>query len=218
MLVGYARTSTTDQTAGLADQVAELSHLGCKRVFEEHGSGVDSDRPKLREVIDFVRPGDVLVVTKPDRIARSAIDLLTTVKAVQAKGCEVRILSLGIDTTAPTGKLTLTVLAGMAEFERDLMLERQRAGIAAAKAAGKYKGRAPTARSKASETHDLWHQGVGPTEIARRLGISRASVYRMLGVLTGRSPENLDAIQPLREALPPLRRSEPRRASPRPLD
>ena len=198
MLVGYARTSTTEQTAGLADQVAELTRLGCERVFEEHGSGVDNERPKLREAIDFVRRGDVLVVTKPDRIARSAIDLLTTVKAVQAKGCEVRILSLGIDTTAPTGKLTLTVLAGMAEFERDLMLERQRAGIAAAKAQGKYKGRAPTARAKASEVADLWHQGMGATEIAGKLKISRASVYRILSVLTGRSAENLDAIQPAR--------------------
>lgn len=198
MLVGYARTSTAEQTAGLADQVAELSRLGCERVFEEHGSGVDSERPKLREAIEFVRPGDVLVVTKPDRIARSAIDLLSTVKAVQAKGCEVRILSLGIDTTAPTGKLTLTVLAGMAEFERDLMLERQRAGIAAAKAAGKYKGRAPTARAKASEVAELHHQGMGATEIAGRLGMGRASVYRILSTLTGRSAAELDTIQPLR--------------------
>lgn len=188
MLIGYARTSTTDQKAGLADQVAELSRLGCERIFEEHGSGVDSERPKLREAIDFVRPGDVLAVTKPDRIARSAIDLLNTVKVIQAKGCEVRILSLGIDTTAPTGKLTLTVLAGMAEFERDLMLERQRAGIAAAKAEGKYKGRTPTARAKASEAHELHHQGLGATEIAERLGISRASVYRILSVQTGRPP------------------------------
>ncbi len=199
MLVGYARTSTTEQTAGLADQVAELTRLGCERVFEEHGSGVDNDRPKLREAIDFVRRGDVLVVTKPDRIARSAIDLLTTVKAVQAKGCEVRILSLGIDTTAPTGKLTLTVLAGMAEFERDLMLERQRAGIAAAKAQGKYKGRAPTARAKASEAAELWHQGMGASEIATKLQISRASVYRILGAVAERPATNLDAIQPLQE-------------------
>ncbi|MFC5506011.1 recombinase family protein [Bosea massiliensis] len=198
MLVGYARTSTTEQTAGLADQVAELTRLGCERVFEEHGSGVDNERPKLREAIDFVRRGDVLVVTKPDRIARSAIDLLTTVKAVQAKGCEVRILSLGIDTTAPTGKLTLTVLAGMAEFERDLMLERQRAGIAAAKAQGKYKGRAPTARAKASGVAELWHQGMGASEIATKLQISRASVYRILGALTGRSVESLDTVQPPR--------------------
>lgn len=198
MLVGYARTSTAEQTAGLADQIAELTALGCERVFEEHGSGVDSERQKLREAIDFVRRGDVLVVTKPDRIARSAIDLLSTVKAVQAKGCEVRILSLGIDTTAPTGKLTLTVLAGMAEFERDLMLERQRVGIAAAKAEGKYKGRAPTARAKASDVAELWHQGMGATEIASKLEISRASVYRILGTLTGRSPTNLDAVQSLR--------------------
>lgn len=180
MLVGYARTSTTEQKTGLADQVAELTRLGCERVFEEHGSGVDNERPKLRQAMDFVRAGDVLVVTKPDRIARSAIDLLNTVKAAQDKGCEVRIVSLGIDTTAPTGKLTLTVLAGMAEFERDLMLERQRAGIAAAKAAGKYKGRAPTARAKAAEVRALQAEGLGATAIAERLGIGRASVYRVL--------------------------------------
>lgn len=180
MLIGYARTSTTEQKAGLADQVAELKALGCEQIFEEHGSGVDSDRPELRRAIESVRSGDVLVVTKPDRIARSAADLLTLVKAVQAKGCEVRIVSLGIDSQTATGKLMLTVLAGMAEFERDLMLERQRAGIAAAKAKGLYKGRKPTAMAKADAVAALKAQGVGAAEIAKRLNISRASVYRAL--------------------------------------
>jgi len=180
MLIGYARTSTVDQKAGLADQVAELKALGCERIFEEHGSGVDADRPRLREAMEFARAGDVLLVTKPDRIARSAADLLTMVRAVQTKGCEVRILSLGIDTTTSAGKLMLTVLAGMAEFERDLMLERQRAGIAAAKAAGRYKGRVPTARNRTAEVLQLKAEGLGATEIAERLGIGRASVYRVL--------------------------------------
>ena len=84
MLIGYARTSTTDQKAGLADQVAELTALGCEKVFEEHGSGVDSGRPELAAAIEFCRAGDVFVTTKPDRIARSAADLLATVRAVDA--------------------------------------------------------------------------------------------------------------------------------------
>lgn len=181
MLIGYARTSTADQKAGLADQVAELTALGCEKVFEEHGSGVDSGRPELAAAIEFCRAGDVFVTTKPDRIARSAADLLATVRRIQAKSCEVRIVSLGIDTTTPVGRLMLTVLAGMAEFERDLMLDRQRAGIAAAKAAGRYKGRKPTARAQAESVRALKAQGVGASEIAKQLGIGRASVYRALG-------------------------------------
>jgi DNA invertase Pin-like site-specific DNA recombinase len=179
MLIGYARTSTSEQKAGLADQVADLKALGCSEIFEEHGSGIDAERPKLRDAISYVRAGDVLVVTKPDRIARSAADLLAMVRTIQGKGCEVRILSLGIDTSTSTGKLMLTVLAGMAEFERDLMLERQRAGIAAAKVAGKYKGRKPTAMAKSDDVLKLKAEGLGPSEIADRLGIGRASVYRI---------------------------------------
>lgn len=178
MLIGYARTSTTDQKAGLADQVAELKHLGCQKVFEEHASGVDADRPQLAAAIEFVRSGDVFVTTKPDRIARSAADLLAIVKRLQTKTVEVRILSLGIDTTTPTGRLMLTVLGGMAEFERDLMLDRQRAGIAAAKAAGKYKGRAPVARNQAEKISELKAKGLSAATIAEQLDISIRSVYR----------------------------------------
>lgn len=180
MLIGYARTSTTDQKAGLADQVAELRKAGCERIYEEHGSGVDAERPKLAEVVEFARAGDTILVTKPDRIARSAADLLSIVQTIRGKGANVRIMSLDLDTRSPTGKLLLVTLAGMAEFERDIMLERQRAGIAAAKAAGKYKGRAPTARRKAPEILALLDEGIGESEIARRLGISRSSVYRII--------------------------------------
>jgi len=180
MLIGYARTSTTDQKAGLADQVAELRKAGCERIYEEHGSGVDAERPKLAEVVEFARAGDTILVTKPDRIARSAADLLSIVQTIRGKGADVRIMSLDLDTRSPTGKLLLVTLAGMAEFERDIMLERQRAGIAAAKAAGKYKGRAPTARRKAAEILALLDEGVGESEIGRRLGISRSSVYRII--------------------------------------
>jgi DNA invertase Pin-like site-specific DNA recombinase len=107
--------------------------------------------------------------------------LLTITEALKAKCANLRVLDLGIDTGTPTGKLMLTVLGGIAEFEREIMLERQREGIARARADGKYKGRKPTARAKAEAIRELKASGVGPSEIAKRLGIGRASVYRVLG-------------------------------------
>jgi DNA invertase Pin-like site-specific DNA recombinase len=106
--------------------------------------------------------------------------LLKILATLTEKGASLRILAMGIDTATPTGKLMLTVLGGIAEFEREIMLERQREGIAKAKAAGKYKGRQPTAQAKSDEVFELARSGVGPSEIARQVGIGRASVYRIL--------------------------------------
>jgi len=128
-----------------------------------------------------VREGDTLVVTKLDRLARSTAHLLQIVETLERKGAALRILDLSIDTSTATGRLMLTMIGAIATFEREMMLERQREGIAKAKAAGKYKGRAPTARAKAAQVQALQAEGVGPSEIARRLGIGRSSVYRMLG-------------------------------------
>jgi DNA invertase Pin-like site-specific DNA recombinase len=181
MIVGYARTSTLDQTAGLDAQHRELEQAGCEKVFTEQVSSVDvRQREKLAEALEFIREGDTLVVTKLDRLARSVAHLMEILEAVAAKGAALRILSMGIDTGTATGKLMLTILGGVAEFEREIMLERQREGIAKAKAAGKYKGRAPTARAKADDVKALRAEGVGATEIARKLNIGRASVYRIL--------------------------------------
>lgn len=181
MLIGYARTSTLDQKAGLEAQRRDLATEGCERIFEEEVSSVDMvRREQLAEALTFARHGDTLVVTKLDRLARSVAHLLDVLAQLEAKGVALRILAMGIDTSTPTGKLMLTVLGGVAEFEREIMLERQREGIAKAKAAGKYKGRAPTAKAKADEVLRLHSEGVGGTEIARRAGISRASVYRIL--------------------------------------
>lgn len=182
MLVGYGRTSTVDQSAGLEAQERDLRAAGAERVFSEQVSSV-AKRAQLNAALDFVREGDVLVVTKPDRLARSTADLLAIVAKLEAKGVALRILSMGgaaLDTSTPTGKLMLTVLGGIAEFERGLMLERQREGIAKAKDEGKYKGRAPTAMVKADEVRRLHAAGVKPMDIAAQLGISRASVYRAL--------------------------------------
>ncbi|TWB07983.1 recombinase family protein [Gluconacetobacter diazotrophicus] len=185
MRIGYARTSTTEQAAGLAAQVRDLEAQGCNRVFAEQVSGTITVRPELEAAIDYLRQGNALVVTKPDRLARSTTDLLSFVHRVQAKGADLVILSMGgqpLDTSSPTSKLTLTLLAAVAEFERDIMKERQAEGIAKAKAEGKYRGRKPTARAKAVHVRAMSAEGVSPTEIAKRLGIGRASVYRCLAL------------------------------------
>lgn len=181
MLVGYARTSTLDQKASIEAQARDLTAAGCEKLFSEQVSSVDvTNREQLAQALDFIREGDALVVTKLDRLARSVGHLLTIMEKIKAKGADLRILNMGIDTATPTGKLMLTVLGGIAEFEREIMLERQREGIAKAKADGKYKGRKPTARAKEEDVLRLKAEGVGATEIAKRLGIGRASVYRIL--------------------------------------
>jgi DNA invertase Pin-like site-specific DNA recombinase len=179
-IVGYARTSTADQAAGLADQLAELERAGATKLFSEQVSGIDSTRPALREALAYCREGDVFVVTKPDRLARSTGDLLKIVSDLKGDGVTVRILSMDIDTSTATGELMLTLLAGVAKFERELMLERQRAGIRAAKEAGRYKGRAPTAQRKAADVRRMKAEGAKVGAIVAATGVSRASVYRIL--------------------------------------
>lgn len=182
MLIGYARTSTVEQEAGLQAQIRDLETEGVEKLFSEQVSSVQ-DRHELNTAIEFVREGDTLIVTKLDRLARSTSNLLDIVNQLEAKKVGLKILDFGgskIDTKSPTGKLMLTMFAAMAQFEREMMLERQREGIAKAKREGKYKGRKPTARAKISEVIDLHRNGVGATEIAKRLSIGRASVYRLL--------------------------------------
>lgn len=182
LLVGYARTSTAEQAAGLEAQKRDLGATGCTKTFVEQVSSV-GERQQLRAALDFVREGDTLVVTRLDRLARSTSHLLSLVEDLDRKGVALRILDFGggeVDTRSPSGRMLLTVFAAMAQFEREVMLQRQREGIVAAKAAGKYKGRAPTAQRKRDDVHVLRGQGVGASEIARKLGISRASVYRIL--------------------------------------
>jgi DNA invertase Pin-like site-specific DNA recombinase len=182
MLVGYGRTSTVEQEAGLEAQDRDLRAAGCEKVLAERVSSV-AKRDQLDAALDCVREGDALVVTKPDRLARSTADLLAIVACLERKDVALRVLSMGgqsLDTSTPTGKLMLTMLGAVAEFERNLMLERQREGIAKAKADGAYKGRVPTAARQAGEVRKLHAEGMKPAEIAARLGIGRSSVYRAL--------------------------------------
>ncbi|MNS06318.1 putative DNA-invertase from lambdoid prophage Rac [compost metagenome] len=179
-IVGYARTSTTDQQAGLDAQIAELKAAGATRIFSEQVSSVDAVRPQLNAALEFLREGDQFICTRPDRLARSTVELLKMVEDMTARGVVVKLLSMDIDTSSATGKLMLTLLGGVAAFERDLMLERQRHGIAAAKAAGKYKGRQPTARAKSKEVLTLLAEGKSVADIVRATAISRASAYRII--------------------------------------
>src|SRR4051812_4380707 len=180
MLVGYARTSTEDQKAGLEAQERDLKAAGCQKMFAEQASSV-AQRDRLKACLDFIREGDVLVVTKPDRLARSTAELLTIEADLSKRGIGLVILSMGgerLDTRNPTSKLMLTILAGVATWEREIMLERQREGISKAKSQGKYKGRTPTAQRQVAEIRRLHDEGLGLVEIGKRLGISRTSVWR----------------------------------------
>jgi DNA invertase Pin-like site-specific DNA recombinase len=178
MLVGYARVSTVGQS--LEVQLEALTAAGCEKVFSEKRSGTStSGRDALADALSFAREGDTLVVTRLDRLARSAGDLHSIVKHLSAKQVSFQCLQQsGMDTTSSTGKLLLGVLASIAEFEADIRRERQREGIDRAKAAGVYRGRKPTIDAEAVRA--LRDQGVGGSEIAKRLGIGRASVYRAL--------------------------------------
>ncbi len=182
MMIGYARTSTTDQKAGLAAQVRDLEAAGCGKIFSEELSSVSDKREQLAAALDYIRrgDGDVLVVTRLDRLARSVADLVEIMAALRAKGADLRILSMNLDTATATGKLMVNLLGSIAEFERELMLERQREGIAKAKADGKYTGRQPTARRKTGDVLKLRAENHSANDIAKALGISRASVFRIL--------------------------------------
>ena len=177
MKIGYARTSTIEQEAGLEAQLRDLT--SCDKVFQEKVSSV-AKRQELESAIEFIREGDTLVVTKLDRLARSTRHLMEIIETLKDKNAHLSILNLGIDTNTPTGKLMLTMLGGVAEFEREIMLERQREGIVKAKGLGKYKGRQPTAKRKLDQIMALNKEGIGATKIAKELGVSRSSVYRLL--------------------------------------
>ena len=177
-IIGYARVSTTDQD--LTIQLAALNAAGCEVIRQEKASGTTiAGRQELRTVLEFIRAGDTLVVTRIDRLARSIGDLQDIVRTLRTKGAALRATEQPIDTTTAAGKCFLDMLGVFAEFETNLRKERQLEGIAKAKAAGVYKGRPATI--EAAQVRELKAQGIGASEIAKRLKIGRASVYRVLG-------------------------------------
>jgi DNA invertase Pin-like site-specific DNA recombinase len=180
MKIGYARTSTVEQIAGFEAQIRELEALGVGKLFKEQLSSVDAQRPQLEAALEFIREGDVLVVTKIDRLARSVANLVAIDARLSEKGASLMVLSPALDTSSAMGRMVFNMVAAIAQFEREIMLERQREGIAKAKAEGKYKGRKPLADEVVANARALLDGGAGATEVANRLGIARRSVYNIL--------------------------------------
>lgn len=180
--VGCARTSTRDQVGGLDAQIERLEADGCEKIFREHACA-DAQRDELDDALDYVRERDVLVIVRLDRLARNTADALRIVETLKAKGCGLRVLDFAgdvVDTSSPAGVMIFTMFSAFAQFEKELMLERQREGIRKARKAGKKFGRPGLPENVKAQARSLRAEGVGATEIARRLGIGRKSVYRAL--------------------------------------
>lgn len=181
MLIGYARTSTQDQKYSLEAQVEELKAAGCKRCYQEEVSSVDAKRPELEKALDYIREGDILVVKKLDRLARSVADTVKIQEQLEAKKAGLKILDMEIDTSTPSGRLQFNLFAAIAQFEREVMLERQKVGIARAKAEGKYTGRQPLSLKKKKQIRELAATAQKTRkQIAQEVGCGVASVYRVL--------------------------------------
>ena len=175
-MYGYARVSSLSQSTEV--QVSRLKAVGCDVVREEAASGRSrAGRTEQQTILEFIRAGDALVVVKLDRLGRSTRDVLNLVHELESKGAALRVLEPEVDTSRPEGRIILTTLSMVAEMELTFIKERQRAGIEAAKVKGIYKGRKRSIDRDA--VCNLRKEGMGATEIARRLGIGRASVYKV---------------------------------------
>ena len=181
-LIGYARVSSSDQDLDL--QSDALAAAGCQRVFMDTASGSIADRPQLAPCLDYVRDGDTLVVWRLDRLGRSLPHLIDTVRGLADRGVGFKSLQESIDTTTPGGRLVFHVFAALAEFERDLIRERTHAGLTSARARGRVGGRRPALSSaKAKAAQGLYDAGsTTVADIARVVGVSRATLYRHLQV------------------------------------
>lgn len=175
-LIGYARVSTPDQDPQM--QVDYLLKAGCEpaHIHVEQASGVATRRPMLERALMDARRGDTLVVWKLDRMGRSLVDLITKLQDLERRGVAFRSLTEGIDTSTPGGRLIMHVMASLAQFERDLVVERTRAGIAAKKARGGWHGAKPSYDDDVAR--DLFRQGLDGVQVAKRLGVSRAAIYQ----------------------------------------
>ena len=184
MIIGYARVS--DSSQNLDVQREALAKAGIDKLFEEKKSGRSADdRPELQAAIEFARDGDTILVTKLDRLARSVRDLHNLLATLDSKRVGFRCLDQAIDTTSSTGRLTLSILGAVAAFELDIRAERQREGIEAAKRKGVYQGRRSTI--DLDRLKEL-SQRMKPPEVAKVMGISRASVYRSLSAINASAP------------------------------
>lgn len=180
-LVGYARVSTTDQSTDL--QRAALLDAGCIRIFEDKASGTRTDRPELASALDYVRPGDTLVVWRLDRLGRSLTHLIEVVRDLDERGVGFRSVHESIDTTTSTGRLVFHIFAALAEFERELIVDRTKAGLAAARERGSKPGRKPSlSADQVAVVRQMHAKGEHTVaQIAAVVGgVSRATIYRAL--------------------------------------
>src|SRR5271170_5866320 len=180
MLIGYARVSTVDQN--LALQRDALTEAGCAKIFTEQMSGAVTDRPTLHDALEFARSGDTLIVWKLDRLARSMKQLIETVENLRVRGIGFRSLTEALDTTTAQGRLVFHIFGALAEFERSLIRERTQAGLAAARRDGRTGGRPPKLTDDDIEAAKalLANPDIGVTQIADRLGVSPATLYRYI--------------------------------------
>lgn len=181
MFVGYARVSTSDQRLDL--QLDALDAAGCKRTFSDEASGAKSDRVGLQEALQFVREGDVLIVWRLDRLGRSLKDLVSRVDELRERGVGFRSLTEGIDTTSPAGKLTFHLFGALAEFERELIRERTKAGLESARARGRKGGRPPkmTPKKVALASKLMADPAISVAEVCEAVGVAPATLYRYVG-------------------------------------
>jgi DNA invertase Pin-like site-specific DNA recombinase len=179
MIIGYRRSSTAEQEAGYEAQAETLKKAGADKVFGEMVSSV-SERAELDRALEFAREGDVFMCTSLSRLARSLPQMIEIVALLERKGVTLRILDMGLDTSNSTGRLMLNLIGSICQWEREVMLERQRIGIAKARTEKRYRGRKPVAAPNADAVRSLRAEGWGMTQIAKKLGISRASVYRAM--------------------------------------
>jgi DNA invertase Pin-like site-specific DNA recombinase len=181
MLVGYARVSTRDQSPAL--QRDALKRANCDHVFEERASGAERDRPELKAALEYMRKGDTLVVWKLDRLARSTSQLIETVRDMEARGIGIRCLTQSeIDTTTAGGRLVFTIFGAIAEFEREVIRERTRVGLEAARLRGRTGGRPRRLDDKGLEKARtlLLNPDITVAEVTRTLGVGPATLYRHL--------------------------------------
>jgi DNA invertase Pin-like site-specific DNA recombinase len=179
-IIGYARVSTADQNPQL--QLDALKGAGVARIFTDHGvSGSTVSRPQLDACLDHLREGDVLTVWKLDRLGRNTQHVLAVVDELTSRGIGFRSITEGVHTDGPMGKAMLTIMAAFAQLERDTMIERTRAGLAAAAANGRKGGRPRKVdAADAAKARSLRDKGITATDIAKMLGVSRATIYRYL--------------------------------------
>lgn len=188
--IGYYRCSTADQNPERQKKI--LDDIGCEKVFSDMLSGKDMNRPGLKAMLDYIREGDTLYVESISRLARSTRDLLTITDELQEKHVGFVSQKEQIDTSTPTGKFMMTVFAAMSELERENILQRQKEGIAIAKAEGKYKGRKPIQYDRIlfRELYDSWKTGdITQKGMAKKLGVSISTLYRIIRRFEGKGKQ-----------------------------